>query len=188
MGQEQLYNQIIEQKEKLNQLINEYWTSYSSFDTWYFWFNMVTVIIPLVILYFYIDKKKLFEICFFGYTAHMLWANVDNILSENNILVHPHTLTHLLPFGVTVTAVLFPVTFMLLYQHCTNRDKNFYMYAAVASLLFAYGFGGISYAVELLKMHKGMNFTYLFFIDIAVVFVSYWVTKLFCKFKRSHFK
>ncbi|MFC7062089.1 CBO0543 family protein [Halobacillus seohaensis] len=183
MNETQLSNKIFEQKEQLNSLISKYYELYSGMDTWYLWFNIASILIPLIILYFKIDKKRLFEISFFGYTAHLLWANIDSVLSANNYLVHPHTLTHLTPTGITITAVLFPVTFMLLYQYCTNKEKSFYIYAIIFSLIFAYGFGGFSKAVDLLKMHKGMNLTYLFLIDIAVAFTALWVTKLFRKFK-----
>lgn len=80
---------------------------------------------------------------------------------------------------------MLPVAFMLLYQFCTNREKNFYIYTIILSLIFAYVFGSLSVATELLKMSKGMNLTYLFLIDLAVVFLALWATKLFCKMKVS---
>ncbi|MFD2924040.1 hypothetical protein [Halobacillus naozhouensis] len=184
MRETQLYEKIYEQKEQLNKLVNNYWDLYSGIDTWFFWFNMASVVIPLIILYFKVDKARLFEICFFGYTVHVLWSNVDNVLSKKNFLVHPHTLFHLFPVGITVTAVLFPVTFLLLYQYCTNREKNFYIYGIIGSLIFAFGFGGLSVAVDLLKMDKGMNLMYLFLIDVAIVFTALWMTKLFLNFKH----
>ncbi|UOR13651.1 hypothetical protein [Halobacillus amylolyticus] len=188
MSETKLYHKIYEQKEQLSSLITEHWNLYSGIDTWYFWFNIASVLIPLLVLYFKIDKTRLFEICFFGYTTHILWSYADSALNQSNYLVHPHSLTHLFPVGVNVTAVLFPVTFMLLYQYCMNREKNFYIHAIILSLIFAYGFGGLSDAVNLLKMHKNMNLTYLFLIDIAVVFIALWMTKLFRKFKGMKIK
>ncbi|WP_085524373.1 hypothetical protein [Tuberibacillus sp. Marseille-P3662] len=186
MNEQQLYHKIYVEKEKLDHLISNYWSSYSNIDTWYFWVNVASVLIPFILLYIAVDKKRLFEICFFGYTVHMIWANVDTMLSQHNYLVHPHTLTYLLPFGITITAVVFPVTFMLLYQYCTNRDKNFYIYTIIASLIFSYRAGGLSDVVGLLNIHKGMNFFYLFLIDVAIVYISFWMTKLFSKFMNMN--
>ncbi|OZU88162.1 hypothetical protein CIL03_13645 [Virgibacillus indicus] len=104
MNESELYNQIYQQKEQLGSLISEYWNLYSGMDTWYFWFNVASVLIPLVILYFAIDRQRIFEISFFGFAVHVLWANIDSILSSNNYLVHAHTLTHLIPSGITMTA------------------------------------------------------------------------------------
>ncbi|CDQ21274.1 hypothetical protein SAMN05192559_11240 [Halobacillus karajensis] len=186
MDQSQLYIKIYETKERLSKLTDEYWSLYSGLETWYFWFNIASVLISFIILYLKIDKNRLFEISFFGYTAHILWSNVDSVLSHNNYLIHPHPISSLTPTGITVTAVLFPVTFMLVYQYCTNKEKNFYVYTIIVSLIFGYGFGGLSSFLELLKMHKGMTLTYLVFIDIAVAFLSLWMTRLFLMFKNRH--
>ncbi|MFD1040059.1 hypothetical protein ACFQ3N_16930 [Virgibacillus byunsanensis] len=181
MTEQELYHRIFELKEQLGNVISEYWNLYSGPDTWYFWFNVATVIIPLIILLLIIDKKRIFEISFFGYTIHVIWANIDNILSMNNYFVYPHSLTHLLPVGVTITAVLLPIVFMLIYQYCTNNDRNYYIYALIGSAIFAYGFGYFSLSVDLLRVHKGMNLTYLFLIDVAVMYIAFWATKLFLK-------
>ncbi|MCK0472011.1 hypothetical protein [Halalkalibacter sp. APA_J-10(15)] len=186
MKKEQLYESILNKKEELVILTKQYWSQYAGIHTWYFWTNIATIIIPLFILYVLIDRKRIFEISFFGYTAHVLWANIDNILSMNNLLIHPHSLTHLLPVGVTITAVLFPVTFMLIYQFCTNYNRNFYLYAVVASIIFAFGFGGLSLLLGLLHLENGMNLFYLFLIDLVVAFLSLWLTKLFLKIKGTY--
>ncbi|MGP4060465.1 hypothetical protein [Halobacillus sp. H74] len=186
MEQYQLYNEIYETKERLSNLTDEYWSLYSGLDTWYFWFNIVSVLISFIILYLKIDENRLFEICFYGYTAHILWSNVDSVLSNKNFLIHPHPISSFTPTGITVTAVLFPVTFMLIYQYCTNKKKSFYVYTIIASLIFGYGYGGLSSFLDLLKMHKGMTLTYLVFIDIAVAFLSYWMIKLFLMFKHRN--
>ncbi|WP_188455439.1 hypothetical protein [Virgibacillus oceani] len=183
MNEQQLFDQIYEQKEQLKSLINDYWVTYSGPETWYFWYNIGNLVIPLVILYFLLDRKRLFEICFFGFSIHVMWANIDSILASGNYFVITHTLTHLLPVGVTVTAVLLPVCFMLIYQYCTNRGKNYYIYAIIAAILFAYGFGSIYKYNDMLVMSKGMNLTYLALIDIAVVLIAYWFTKLFIMIK-----
>ncbi|QKY70802.1 hypothetical protein [Lentibacillus sp. CBA3610] len=184
MSEQQLYDEILKQKEQLQNLLQEHWELYSSMDTWFFWFNLATIIIPLIILYFLIDRRRLFEICFYGYTAHILWLNTDIVLSNNNYLTHPHSISHILPQGFTITAVLFPVVFMLLYQYCTNNEKNFYLYAIIVSIIFACGAGGISGFVDLLRMHKGMNFFYLTLIDIVIAFIALWATKLFQRIKH----
>ncbi|MFD2629415.1 hypothetical protein [Oceanobacillus kapialis] len=185
MSEEQLYQKIYHVKEQLSELQHHFWNQYSDFETWYFWFNLLSIFLPLLILYVVADRKRLFEISFFGYTAHVLWSNIDSILSSNNYLVHPHSLSYLLPVGFTVTTVVFPVTFMFVYQYCTHRGKNVFIYFTGMSFLFAYGFGGISILLGLLEMHKGMNLFYLFLIDIVVSFLAYGFTRLFIKIKHD---
>ncbi|MBY7142708.1 hypothetical protein KFZ56_06380 [Virgibacillus sp. NKC19-3] len=188
MSETQLYQRIYDLKEQLSNAYSEYWHLYSGMSTWFFWFNLVSVVIPFVILYFAVDRERLFEISFFGYTVHLLWLNVDIFLTAENYLIHPHTIIGFIPSGITVTAVILPITFMLLYQYCTNKGKNFYLYTVVVSFIFAYGFGGISTTVDLLRMHNGMNFLYLSFINIAVSLLALWMTKLFLKIKKTERK
>ncbi|GGJ89814.1 hypothetical protein GCM10007063_10580 [Lentibacillus kapialis] len=185
MNEKELYYTILEQKQELESLMKEHWQLFSGMDTWFFWINLATIIVPLIILYFTVDRKRLFEISFFGYSVHVLWLNIDTLLTANNYFNHPHSISYLLPEGVTVTAVLFPVIFMLLYQYCTNNGKNFYLYAIVASIIFVFGYGTFSVSVDLLRVHKGMNFFYLTLIDIAIVFIAFWATKLFQLIKRQ---
>lgn len=185
MNEQDILQSIFDYKERISELRVDHWMKYSNWKTWYFWFNIMSILIPLTMLYFKIDRKRLFEICFFGLIVHVTWSNIDSILSQNNYLIHPHGFTHFLPMGITVTAVLLPVCFMLLYQYCSNKGKNFYLYTIVLSALFAYAFGYLSKKVELLIMYKGMKLTYLFLIDIAVAYIAYWVTKLFIIIKNQ---
>lgn len=185
MSEEKLYNKIYKVKERLAQLQEDYWNNFSDFETWYFWFNLLSIFLPLLLLYVLLDRKRIFEISFYGYTMHVIWSNVDNILSSNNYLLHPHSIIFLLPVGFTVTTVILPVVYMLVYQYCTTRDKNIFIYFLGTSILMAFGFGGLSVLVGLLEMHKGMNLFYLFLIDIAVAFLTYGFTKLFIKIKHD---
>lgn len=185
MSEEQLYKKIYDVKEHLAKLHRDFWNDYSDFETWYFWFNLLSIFLPLLILYFLLDRKRIFEISFYGFTAHILWANLDNILASQNYLIHPHSLSYLLPVGFSVTTVIFPVTFMLVYQYCTKHNKNILIYFIGASVIFGFGFGGFSVLVGLLEMHKGMNLFYLFLIDIVIAFLAYGFTKLFIMIKHD---
>ncbi|WP_404458112.1 hypothetical protein [Oceanobacillus kapialis] len=185
MNEEQLYDKIYQVKEQLSQLNQHFWEKFSDFDTWYFWFNLMSIFLPLLILYVVLDRKRLFEISFYGYTTHVLWSNTDSILSSANYLNHPHSLSYLLPVGFSVTTVIFPVSFMLIYQYCTNRNKNIFLYFIGFSAVFAFGFGGFSLLVGLLEMNKGMNLFYLFLIDLVISFMAYGFTKLFIKIKHD---
>ena len=187
MSKKDLYEKIFDQKEQLTDLLTEYWQHYAHMGTWYFWSNLAILLIPLVVLYFAVDKKRLFEILFYGYSIHVLWSYTDIILSMNNYLVHPHTLFVVLPIGFTVSVSLIPVVQMLIYQYCTNNKKNFYLYAAI-SALFLSAFGLISESVGLFKLHKGMNHIYLYFLGLVLAYVAYWATKLFIKFKNTKTK
>ncbi|MFC4558448.1 hypothetical protein ACFO3D_09515 [Virgibacillus kekensis] len=185
MTEKELYQQIYTTKEQLGNLLTEHWQLYSNMTTWYFWVNLVILIVPFIVLYMYVDRKRIFEVAFYGYSIHILWYNVDGFLTGNNYMNHPHSLTTFLPESFTVSAVFFPISFLLLYQYCTNNGKNYYIYSVIGSFIFAFGFGGISLLVELLRFHKGMNLFYLFLIDIVIVLTALAMTKVFFWIKNT---
>lgn len=185
MTEKELYYQIYEKKEQLASLLENHWQLYSNMSTWFFWANLLTFVVPLIILYFLVDRKRIFEISFFGYSIHIIWVTIDGFLTDNNYFNHPHSLSYVLPEGITVTAVLFPVVFMLIYQYCTNNDKNFYIYSIIGAFIFAFGYGSFAVAVEMLRMHEGMNLIYLFIIDAVVVLIAFGMTNLFHKIKNT---
>src|SRR5699024_8933709 len=117
-----------------------------------------------------------FEIAFFGFFNHVLWYMVDDFLTSNNYFNHPHSLSYLLPQGITVAAVMFPVFFMLIYQYCTNRKKNFWIYSLIGCFVFTYGYASLILAIDMARFHKGMNLFHLTLIDIAVVYTAYVMT------------
>src|SRR5699024_3232398 len=51
---------------ELSQYQIEYWHLYSYVGMWQFWVEVLMIIIPLIILFFSIDKSKAVLLCFFG--------------------------------------------------------------------------------------------------------------------------
>lgn len=179
MNQEQFLQQISKHKLELQQLLADYWHQYSNTGTWIFWFNLLLFIIPLIVLYFAIDKKRIFEVCFYGYTVHIIWANIGSVLAEYSYFVHMHDFIYILPDGVNMNSVVLPVTFMLLYQYSTNHGRNVYLWAILGAIFFAFIFAPIEMKLDLVRLKNGMNVFYLFLIDLFVSFVAYWLTLLF---------
>jgi hypothetical protein len=179
----QYWEQIYEKTEELNSLYSSYWNQYSNLGTWQFWLVLSLLVIPLILLYFTLDRKRIFEILFFGYTVHVLWAYIDLALGRNGFFTHTYFLTPILPIATNMTASVLPVGFLLIYQYCTNRNKNFYLYTLLLSAIFAFGFAWVERLLGLVEFRKGMNHFYLYLLDLGIVFISYWFTKLILRFR-----
>jgi hypothetical protein len=183
VSNDQYWKQIYEQKDKLNGLYSSYWDRYSDFGTWQFWIVVALLVAPLILLYFTVDRKRIFEIFFFGYTVHLFWTYIDIALGRNGYFTHKYFLTPVLPNATNMTASVLPVGFLLLYQYCTNHKKNFYLYSLVLSAVFAFGFASIEKYLGLVEFRHGMNQFYVFLIDIGIVYISCWFTKYMLKLK-----
>ncbi len=177
MDYSEYWEQMFAKGEELNALIHSYWNDYSGFGTWQFWSVVALVVMPLIILCFTVDKKRIFELFFFGYTVHLLWTYIDIAIERYGYFVHTHFLTPIYPFASNMTASVLPVSFLLLYQYCTSRNKNFYLYTLLLSAIFAFGLTTIEESLGLLEFRKGMNRFIIFLIDLGVVYFAFWFTK-----------
>src|SRR5699024_9850908 len=61
----------------LSQYQIEYWHLYSYVGMWQFWVEVLMIIIPLIILFFSIDKSKALLLGFFGLNYHV-WFSYSN--------------------------------------------------------------------------------------------------------------
>jgi len=179
------WTNINEKNNELNSLYSAYWEQYSGFTAWQFWVTFALFVLPLIFVYFKIDKRRLFEIFFFGFSVHMLWAYTDLALGRNGYLNHQYFMTPALPVAANITASLLPVGYLLIYQYCTNRHKNFYLYGFLLSVIFAIGFGSLEKWFGFTEFNKGMNQFYLLLIDIVIFILSYWFTNLMFVIKKS---
>ncbi|MGZ0878337.1 hypothetical protein ACWZQY_020480 [Priestia megaterium] len=188
MSYEQYWGNIHEQSDKLQELLSSYWHQYSDFGNWQFWVVLASLVLPLVLLYFTVDWTRIFEVFFFGYTVHMLWAYIDIALGRSGHLTHTFFLTPLLPNATNITASILPVGFLLLYQYCTNHQKNFYLYTILLSAVFSFGLAPLEHHFKFIDSRKGMSLFYIFLIDIGITLVAYWVTRLLVKAKAAAYR
>ena len=65
MDYKDYWDQIRSNQDELNSLISSYWNDFSNIGTWQFWTVFALLVIPLMILYFAVDRKRIFELFFF---------------------------------------------------------------------------------------------------------------------------
>ncbi|UFT99774.1 hypothetical protein KO561_02010 [Radiobacillus kanasensis] len=173
-------NQITEKNDELYSLISSFWSEYSGLGTWQFWVVLSSFILPLIVLWFIVDRKRIFEVFFFGYTVHLLWSYINLILEQHSYMVHPYSLSPILPYAINLTSSVLPVSFLLIYQYCTKNNKNFYMYILIISAIFSFVLVPLESQIGLLDLNRGFNHVHIFAIDIGITFIAYWAT-LFVK-------
>jgi len=163
----------------------DYWKEYSSFDTWQFWLNLAFLIIPLIVLYFKLDRSKAFQIGFFGYSAHMLSTYIDGYSTRFGHWEYPYKIVPFLPINMGLDTSLIPVVIMLVYQWTLNRNKNYYIAVLIVAALFAFIFKPILTYFDLFQLSKGSSYFHLFLWYISGGILSKWVTNIFLHFEKS---
>lgn len=181
----QIWKQIAKRNDELNSLYSLFWEQYSDWGNWQFWVVVALLILPLIILFFTLDRTRLFEILFFGYTVHVIWTYTDIALGRANFISHQYFVSPILPNATNITASVLPVGFLLVYQYCTNRKKNFYLYTILLSAVYAFVFASMEEWMGLLKLSNGLGNIHLFLIDMGVAFIAYWFTKFLLHVKNK---
>ncbi|KGR80304.1 hypothetical protein [Ureibacillus sinduriensis] len=182
--QSELLNQIRSMLGELNQLQLEYWKSFSDFDTWQFWLVVIALIVPIIILFFLIDKRVTLLLGFFGLNYHVWFSYVNKTGINMGLWEYPYQLVHFLP-SFALDASLVPVSFMLLYQWTLNSKKNIYLYSTLLSAFFAFVLKPIMVNFHFFDMFKGVNYIHLFLYYIALFIVSKLITNFFLFLRKQ---
>lgn len=86
------------------QVMTEYWRQYSHAGTWQFWVNVAMLVVPLVVLYFTLDRRKVFLICFYGFSFHTLVAYVDSYMNRAGLWNYPYMIFPYMPSNLSIDA------------------------------------------------------------------------------------
>ncbi|MCM3443052.1 CBO0543 family protein [Metabacillus halosaccharovorans] len=157
----------------------DYWYQYSSFDTWQFWVCVGVILIPLIVLYFLIDKKRIFLLGFFGFNIHVWMVYSDSIGSRYNFFEYPYKAIPFLPIQLGIDTSLVPVLFILVYQWILNHKKNFYLYMFGLIIFLSFIMKPILVAHHFMHLKNGANYFYLFLLYVVVVLLSKAITNVF---------
>lgn len=179
------FNNLVELEEKVTQGWIKYWNQYSSYDNWHFWLLVILSILPLIVLFLFIDRRRMFHLGFFGFSVHILHSYVDIAAVNLGNWTYPYKLIPIYPISFAFDASFIPVTFMLVYQWTLNHKKNFYLYATIPAMVFAFVAKPLLVACEITKPGPGggglKSYIILFISHLFLCYVSKWITDFFRK-------
>jgi hypothetical protein len=153
---------IIESYRETNLNSINYWWEYSSFDSWRFWLTVILLVVPLLILYFRMDRSRVYQIGFYGFAIHMLGVYVDTIGTNYGFWSYPYKMIPILPTSFTLTSSMIPVAFMLMYQWQSRKRINYYLGAAAVSALFVFIIHPMFKWLDMFQMYRGFNYLIMY--------------------------
>lgn len=98
-------NQINELQDALAKAWITYWQQYSM-GTWQFWLHLLMFVLPLLALYFLIDRRKALLLGFFGFNVHVWFTYIDAFGIRNVLWNYPFPLTPILPINLALDTSL----------------------------------------------------------------------------------
>ncbi|MBB6452552.1 hypothetical protein HNQ94_000997 [Salirhabdus euzebyi] len=184
MSRDQLLKEIEVLDSSLTDLVLEHWNRFGHLGTWQFWFTFGFLLVPLIITVIFIDRKRIFQIAFYGYSFHIMVVYLDVFFTRNNFWSHPYHLIPYVPVSIPIDGAFVPVAFMFAYQYAVKQNKNFYLIAIfTATVVSLIAFIWIK--LELLELYRGMNIFHIFLLDVGMAILAYWFTLLFLKLKKT---
>ncbi|MEG9294816.1 CBO0543 family protein [Mangrovibacillus sp. Mu-81] len=169
------------------ELWTSYWQQYSDFGDWQFWVLAALFVLPLIVLFFAIDKRKALLLGFYGYNVHVFFTYVDAIGANMIKWFYPYKIFPILASSVSLDVSLVPVTYMFVYQFTLNHSKNYYLFMLLLSAIFAFVFKPLLVAIGLFELSSGTNYFSLFIGYVLVGLIAKWITNLFVYFeKKAH--
>jgi hypothetical protein len=181
--QQELLEKIRKASEDLTQLHIDYWKEFSSFNDLKFWVVVIMLIVPLVVLFWRIDRDKMLLLGFYGLNYHIWFAYTNSAGIRLGLWEYPYEILPILP-SFALDASFVPVTYMLVYQWTINHKKNFYLYSTILSAVFAFILKPILVGHHLFRMFEGINYLHLFIFYILFFIISKLITNLFLKLQK----
>ncbi len=138
------------------------------------------LVVPLIVLYFLIDRSQVFKIGFLGLCVHVVTTYADLAGWRLGYWDYPYFAIPLFPVALGLDSSLIPVVFMLLYQWAMEKQKNYYLYGLILAAIFAFVLKPLMNTLDLFRLHKGFSFLELFlYVYVPIVFLSKWLFNTF---------
>lgn len=163
-----------------------YWHDYSHFHTWQFWVVLGMLILPLIALFLFIDRRKVFQLGFYGYGVHVFFAMTDSFATTRGWWTYPYKLLPGIPANLALDSSFVPVIYIFLYQYTLNKSKNYYLWLLLLSLVLAFFLKPLLLGIGLFRFGGKENFMLLFYGYITVGLISKWITDFFIYLTKSN--
>lgn len=118
--------------------------TYARIDNWIntdictfgYWFQVALAIISLAIWWKLVDKKRLLELTFYGFTVQTISIWFDEAGYEIGLWYYPVDLIPVFPPSTAIDYIMLPVIYTLIYQYCRSW-KAFILATILMSGIFS---------------------------------------------------
>ena len=179
------FDKIVKMGEEGQKALNEYWMDYALYTTFEYWFMVVLLVVPFVFLFMKINKNKLFQILFYGYSIHMCFGYQDLYGRNLGYWNYPFPVIPVLP-GIILDSSLIPIIFIFVYQSTLNSNKKYYLYSITTALILSFVFKPMLVRLGLFRMYGSISYFHLFLSYLSVLIFAKLVTDLFIWIKKRY--
>ena len=136
MKESEIINQMIQTNIMYKQLSIEHWVKYEVF-TWQWCIGIACVVIPLLLWWKLVDRRRILEIMAFGFLINILATFLDVTGSELVLWNYTIRILPQIPLLFPVDYILVPIIYMLIYQRY-QAWKQFLLASTIVALALAF--------------------------------------------------
>jgi len=105
--------------------------------TWQWWLLIALFVLPWIVWWHLVDRKRLTEICLFGMFVLATASWMDELGTELMLWYYPYKIIPYYPQLVPINYTVLPITFMLIYQY-TSTWYSYVMTMTVMAAVFSW--------------------------------------------------
>jgi hypothetical protein len=167
---------IIDKQHQLSQIRISDWINREVFS-FQWWLLVAVLIIPWIIWWKCVDRKRLLEITLFGAIISIISFCLDSTLTELTLWGYQYKIFPVWPILMSVDFSMIPVSFMFVYQYF-RETKKFIIAMAVVAAVFAFIAEPLLVWIGIYRLYKWEYF-YSFPVYIVMgIFVRWLVLRL----------
>lgn len=179
------FDEIVKMGKEGQEALNQYWLDYALYSSFEYWLMVSFLGFPLIFLILKINKEKLFQILFFGYSVHICFGYEDLFGRNMGFWNYPIPVIPSLP-GISLDSSLIPVIFIFVYQSTMSSNKKYYLYGTITAIILAFVFKPMLVGLGLFKMYGSIHYFHLFLSYVSVFIFAKLMTDLFIWIKKWH--
>lgn len=170
------FNEIVDMKEKLKDAVIEYWLQNTLFR-WEWWVLLFLTIIPWLVMWRVLDKKRSYEILTYGFLVAIITIFVDDMGTYLVWWYYPHTLISVVLPLVPVDLAIVPCSMMIIYQYF-GRWKSYLAAILGLSLFSSYIGERLFILVDFYRLNTWKPFYSVIFFMITGILAKWFVERI----------
>lgn len=144
--------------------------------TYQFWLLMILLVVPWLIWWKLVDRKRLIEILLYGLIVATVDTILDEIGAQLNLWEYPFDIEPLFPRLISINLAALPVIYMFIYQYFSEW-KSFLIATAVMATVLSFIAENILELLGMYELFKWENY-YSFPIYIAIAVSLKWLMQI----------
>lgn len=179
------FDEIVKMGKEGQKALNQYWLDYAIYTSFEYWLMVLLLVVPFIFLFLKINKNKLFQILFYGYSIHISFGYSDLYGRNLGYWNYPFPVIPALP-GIILDSSFIPIIFIFVYQSTLNSNKKYYLYATITAGILSFVFKPMLVELGLFRMYGPTNYFHLFLSYLSIITFAKLLTDLFVWIKKRY--